>query len=174
MEGGYLAVARLKKPHGLKGEVVVWALTDEPSEVLVAGRTLVPIDEDGSPTGEPVVIERSRPYHRQWLVKFAGIDDRDALEQWRQQAFGVASSELRAPEQDELYVHEVPGTRILVGEQEIGVAQGLMDLPGGGRLLVLEVEGKEVLVPFQKPIVKRIDRAARLIELDPPEGLLEL
>ena len=71
MEGGYLAVARLKKPHGLKGEVVLWALTDEPDEVLAAGRELTPIDEAGVAIGEPVVIERSRPYHRQWLVSRA-------------------------------------------------------------------------------------------------------
>jgi 16S rRNA processing protein RimM len=173
-EGGYLAVARLKKPHGLKGEAVLWALTDEPDEVLAAGRELTPIDEAGNAIGEPVVIERSRPYQRQWLVKFVGIADRPVLEGWPQRVFGVLQSELRQPEQDELYLHEVPGTRILVGGTEIGVARELMEMPGGGRLLVFDVEGKEMLVPFQKPIVKRVDRSARLIELDPPEGLLEL
>jgi 16S rRNA processing protein RimM len=174
VEGGYLAVARLKKPHGLKGEAVLWALTDEPSEVLAAGRELTPIDEAGNTIGEPVRIERSRPYHRQWLVKFDGIDDRAELEHWQQRLFGVHQSELRAPGQDELYLHEVPGTRVLVGEEVVGVAKELMDLPGGRRLLTVDVGGKEVLVPFQKPFVKRVDRAARQIELDPPEGLLEL
>ncbi len=174
MEGGYLAVARLKKPHGLKGEAVLWALTDEPDEVLAAGRELTPIDEVGNVVGTPVVIERCRPYHRQWLVKFDGIADRSVLEGWSQQVFGVRQSELRPPEQDELYLHEVPGIRVAVGGAEVGIAKELMEMPGGGRLLVVDAAGKEVLVPFRKPIVKRIDRAGRLIELDPPEGLLEL
>jgi 16S rRNA processing protein RimM len=174
VEGGYLAVARLKKPHGLKGEVVLWSLTDEPDEVLAAGRELTPIDDAGVAIGEPVVIERSRPYHRQWLVKFEGIAERSVLEGWPRRVFGVLQSELRQPEQDELYVHEVPGARIVVDGADVGVARELMEMPSGGRLLVFDVEGKEVLVPFRKPIVKRIDRAARLIELDPPDGLLEL
>ena len=34
--------------------------------------------------------------------------------------------------------------------------------------------GREALVPFVHPIVVDVDRAARRIVLDPPEGLLEL
>ena len=34
--------------------------------------------------------------------------------------------------------------------------------------------GREILVPFRRPIVTRVDREAREIELDPPDGLLEL
>ncbi len=174
MAGGYLAVARLKKPHGLKGEVVLWALTDEPDDVLVVGREIVPVDEAGNAVGDPLVIERSRPFHRQWLVKFEGVVDRTELEGWGQRLFGVPQDELRQPEPDELYVHEIPGVRIVVGGDDVGVARDLVDMPGGGRLLSVEVGGKELLVPFRKPIVRRIDRAARLIELDPPNGLLEL
>ena len=167
-------MARLKKPHGLKGEVVLWSLTDEPDEVLAAGRELTPIDDAGNAIAEPVVIERSRPYHRQWLVKFEGVVDRSTLEEWPQRLFGVPRSKLRPPGEDELYVHEVPGFRVLVHGAEVGVAKELMEMPGGNRLLVLDADGREALVPFQKPIVKRVNRTARLIELDPPEGLLEL
>jgi 16S rRNA processing protein RimM len=174
MEGGYLAVARLRKPHGLKGEVVAWPLTDEPDTVLAAGRLLTPIDEAGSPIGAPVVVERSRPYQRQWLLKFEGVGDRPTLEGWHQRVFGVPQSELRPPSEDELYIHEIPGSRVVVGDREIGVATELMEIPGGNRLLVVDVAGREVFVPFRKPLVRRIDRATRTIEVDPPEGLLEL
>ena len=34
MEAAYLAVARFRKPHGLKGEAVCWVLTDEPEQDL--------------------------------------------------------------------------------------------------------------------------------------------
>jgi 16S rRNA processing protein RimM len=173
-EGGYLAVARLKKPHGLKGEVVVWSLTDDPEEAFAVGRELQPIDEDGNPTGDPVLIERCRPFHREWLLKFEGVADRTTLEGWRQRLFGMRAAALRPPGDDELYVHEVPGTKVTVGGAEVGVAREVVDLPGGGRLLAVEVGGREVLVPFRKPIVTRIDRNARVIELDPPDGLLEL
>jgi len=174
VDGAYLAVARLRKPHGLKGEVVAWTLTDEPEHVLAVGRQLVPVDESGVAIGSPVVIERSRPYHRHWLLKFEKVDSRDVLDEWRQRLFGVPQDELTPPREDELYEHEVPGTRVLVQGREVGQATGLVDLPGGGHLLVVDVAGREVLIPFRRPIVKRVDRAAREIEIEPPDGLLEL
>ncbi len=174
MAGGYLVVARLRKPHGLKGEVVAWSLTDEPERVLAAGRALVPVDEVGHEIGPPLVIERSRPYHRHWLLKFQDVDDRTAVEGWRQRLFGVPQEQLTAPGEDELYLHEIPGARVVVGGRDVGVAVGLSGAPGGNDLLTVEIDGREVLVPFCKPIVRRIDRATRRIELDPPPGLLEL
>jgi len=172
--GAYLAVARVRKPHGLKGEVVAWVLTDEPEQVFAAGRKLVPVDESGAAIGAPLVIERSRPYHRHWLLKFEEVEDRTVLEGWRQRLLGMPQEELQPPRDDELYVHEVPGAGVLVGGREVGRATGLVEMPGGGQLLGVEIEGREVFVPFRRPIVTRVDRAARVIELDPPDGLLEL
>lgn len=174
MGGAYLAVARVRKPHGLKGEVVAWPLTDEPERLFAAGRQLVPVDESGAAIGAPLVIEHSRPYHRQWLLKFEAVEDRTELEGWRQRLLGMRQDELEPPGEDEMYMHEVPGAGILVGGREVGRATGLVEMPGGGQLLGVEIDGREVFVPYRRPIVTRVDRAARVIELDPPEGLLEL
>ncbi len=171
----YLAVARLRKPHGLKGDVVLWALTDDPEGVLVAGRRLVPVSEEGERAGDEVVIERSRRYQRQWLVKFESIADRGVLEGWRNRLFGVAVEELAAPRDEEMYVYEMPGVSVRVGGEIIGRVIRLVEVAGGGGdLLAVDVGGREVLVPFRRPIVTRVDREAREIELDPPDGLLEL
>ena len=62
---------------------------------------------------------------------------------------------------------------MVVDDRVIGVAREIVSGPAGD-LLALEVNGKELLIPFRKPIVKRVDRAARRIELDPPPGLLDL
>lgn len=170
----YLGVARFNKPHGLKGEALVYALTSEPDAVFVPGRSLMALDEAGQPVGEALVIERARRYHREWLIKFRGLDERTPLERWgRQGLLGVPKDELTPPREDQLYMHEIPGTPVVVGDEVVGVAKEVLSGPGGD-LLALDIGGKELLVPFRKPIVKRVDRARRQIELDPPEGLLEL
>ena len=174
MGGAYLAVARVRKPHGLKGEVVAWVLTDEPERVFAAGQQLVPVDESGAAIGAPLTIERSRPYQRQWLLKFEAVEDRTTLEGWRQRLLGMRREQREPPGEGELYLHEVPGTSVLVGGREVGKATSLVEMPGGGMLLGVDIEGREVFIPFRRPIVKRVDRAERVIELDPPEGLLEL
>ncbi len=173
MEAAYLAVARFRKPHGLKGEALCWVLTDEPERVFVVGQPLTPVDEDGNKVGEPLAIEQQRRYHRNWLVKFEGIDERGTLEQWDQVLLGVPAETLTPPAADEMYEHEVPGATIVAAGEVVGVARGLVEAAGSS-LLVVDVAGREVLVPFRKPIVVSVDRAARTIEIDPPEGLLEL
>ena len=173
MVEGYLAVARLQKPHGLKGEVVAWVLTDRPDEVLAEGRELTPVDESGQVVGEPLVIARSRAYHRHWLLKFEGVDDRSGIEGWRQQLLGVPAETLQPPAPDEFYVHEIAGVEVVTAEGPVGTVTRLVDVPGG-TLLVVDANGREVLVPFRRPIVTRVDRANRRIELDLPDGMLEV
>lgn len=173
MEAAYLAVARFRKPHGLKGEAAVWVLTDEPEEVLAVGRRLTPVDDDGTPVGEPLEIERARAFHGSWLIKFKEVADRGVLEQWNQVLLGVPTSELAPLGEREFFEHEIPGASVLVDGQVIGEATGVIDVPGG-KLLCVDIGGKEVMVPFRQPILLGVDRVQRRIEIDPPPGLLEL
>ena len=172
-EATYLAVARFRKPHGLKGEAVVFPLTDEPDAVFVPGRVLVPVDDEGRPTGVEVVIQKARPYQRHWLISFEGITDRAVLRSWGAVTFGADRSELRAPEEGEMYLHEIPGSHVVEDGVEIGIVREIVGVPGGS-VLVVERDGKEHLIPFRDPIVKRLDRENRRIEVVLPPGLLEL
>ena len=106
-------------------------------------------------------------------MKFESVADRGVLEGWRNRLFGVAVEELAAPRDEEMYVHEMPGVSVRVGGEIIGRVIRLVEVAGGD-LLVVDVDGREILVPFRRPIVTRVDREAREIELDPPDGLLEL
>jgi ribosomal 30S subunit maturation factor RimM len=72
-----------------------------------------------------------------------------------------------------MYRHEIPGAEVVADGQVIGIARELVGA-AGAELLVLEVQGREHLIPFRAPIVQRLDRAARRIEVVLPPGLLEL
>ena len=168
-----LAVGRLRKPHGLKGEFAVFPLTDDAAAIFAAGRKLVRLGLSGEVVGEPVEIERSRPFHREWLLKFRGLESRDQMETWRGQFLGAPAEQLRPPAQGEVYVHELEGFAV---RQEDGTALGLVtalyDLPSG---LTLEVQGprREFLLPFRKEFVQQVDREGRALVVTVPEGLLE-
>jgi len=173
MEAVYLAVARFRKPHGLKGEALIYPLTDEPDAVFVPGRVLVPVDEEGRPTGVEVVINKARSYQRHWLVSFEGITDRAVLESWGSVMLGAVQSELSPPEAGEMYLHEIPGSIVVEAGVEIGIAKEIVGVPGGS-VLVVERDGREHMIPFRDPIVKRLDRKNRRIEVVLPPGLLEV
>jgi 16S rRNA processing protein RimM len=173
MGAGYRLVARFARPHGLKGEAIVFVLTDRPERVFVPGGTLTPLDDTGAPSGPPLTIERARAYHRRWLLKFREIAARTPLEGWGLSGLGVpADSQL--PSQDEpVTADEVVGMTVTAAGDTIGTVQSVIPVPGGA-LLEVEYEGREVLIPFRPPIVRRTDRAGREIVIDPPPGLLEL
>jgi 16S rRNA processing protein RimM len=170
---GYLPVARVAKPHGLKGEVIVFVLTEQAGPMFVPGLVLTPLDAAGRPAGAPRLLERGRPYHRRWLLKFEGVDDRAAVEGWREVAFGVPAETVPEPADGALADYEIPGASVRAGETVIGMARMLVAVRGGS-LLVVDRDGRELLVPYRAPILVRSDRARREIVIDPPPGLLEL
>jgi len=170
----YLAVGRLRKPHGLKGEFAVFPLTSDPAAVFAPGRRLVRLVLDGTVVGEPLEVERSRPFHREWLVKFRGLESRDTLEQLRGQFVGAEASELPQPADDEVYLHELEGFAVRQEDgTPVGIVSGLFDLPSG---LTLEVQGpkREFLLPFKKEFVRQVLRSERALLVALPEGLLDL
>ncbi len=169
----HLAVARFRKPHGLKGDVVLFPLTDHPATVLAAGRSVWVMDLEGCLVGGPLEIERSRPYHREWLVKFAGIESRDALEPLRSQFLAAPADQLAAPSGDEVYLHELEGFAVRLEDgTPVGLVSSLYEMPAG---LMLEVQGpkREFLLPYKKEFVREVDREARRLVVRPPAGLLD-
>jgi 16S rRNA processing protein RimM len=169
-----LVVARLRKPHGLKGEVAVFPLTDDAETIFRPGRTFTMVDLAGAIVGAPVTFERSRPFHREWLLKFRGLDDRNALESIRDLLLAAPAEELKQPEGDEVYLHELTGFAVRdEGDQALGLVTGLYEMPSG---LMLEVQGpkREFLLPYRKEFIRRVDRADRRLVVSIPEGLLDL
>jgi 16S rRNA processing protein RimM len=173
-EASYLAVARFARPHGLKGEAIVFVLTKRAEAVLVPGQALTPLDAAGRPAGASLMVERARPYHRRWLLKFEGIDERTPLESWPQLTLGVPDQ--GDPTDDgtgPLRDHEVPGASVLAHGRVIGTVRQVLEVPGGP-LLVVDGDGREYLIPYRPPILVETVRERREIVVDPPPGLLEL
>jgi len=151
----------------------VFPLTGDPEVVFSPGRSLWPLDLAGAPVGGPFVIERSRAYHREWLLKFRGMESRDALSPWRGSFLGAPADELPAPAADEVYLHELEGFAVQLEDgTSMGLVSGLYELPAG---LMLEIQGsrKEFLLPYKREFVREVDRAARRLTVTLPEGLVE-
>jgi 16S rRNA processing protein RimM len=168
-----MVVGRLRKPHGLKGDLTLFPITDDPETVFAPGRAVWLVGLDGETVAGPVTIERSRSYHREWLVKFAGADRREAIDPWRGLFLAVPAGELAPPEGDEVYLHELDGFAVrLPDETPLGLISAVYELPAG---LMIEVQGpkREFLLPYKKEFVQQVDRAGRRLVVTPPEGLID-
>lgn len=170
----HLAVGLLKKPHGVKGDALVFPLTDEPEAVFRTGRVLAVLDRGGQPTGLEVIVTRGRAYHRAWLVHFEGMEDRTALDALRERYLGLAVGEARPLEPGEFYLHELVGLRVETKEGEaVGDVTAVVEAPQGW-LLSVKGASREHLIPFTAAVVRRVDRAEKLVVVTPPAGLLEI
>jgi 16S rRNA processing protein RimM len=170
---GHVVVGRLRKPHGLKGDCTLFPLTDTPETVFAPGREVWLVNLEGDTVAGPLTVERSRSYHREWLVKFSGVDNRDALEPYRGQFLGVPQESLGPLDEDEVYLHELDGFSVrLADDTPLGLVSAVYELPSG---LMIEVQGpkREFLLPYKKEFVQQVDRSGRRLVVSPPEGLLD-
>ncbi len=170
----HLVVGLLKKPHGVRGDALVYPVSDEPDAAFAVGKRLALLDRNGAATGRELVIERSRRYHRAWLVHFEGIETREELAGMRERHLAIPISEARPLEDGEFYMHELVGLRVATaGGESVGVVAEVVEAPQGW-LLDVAGNGKRHLIPFARGVVERVDRAERLVVITPPRGLLEL
>ncbi len=168
-----VAVGRVLRPHGIRGELVVQVLSDVPDR-LDAGRAvwITRDTREGQQAGRRAVISSSRPHKTGALLRFEGIEDRDQVEALRGSWLEVDRSEVPPAPEGTFYHYELLGCRCSNHGEDLGEVVDLLE-DGGGLLLIVSDGERRVPVPFVQAFLRRVDVAARRIELDLPPGLLE-
>ncbi|WP_314325393.1 ribosome maturation factor RimM [Paenarthrobacter ilicis] len=166
-----LQVARIGKPHGIRGEVTVQVLTDAPAERFVAGTEFV---VEPASSG-PLTIRSARWNKDILLLGFEEVADRNAAEAVRGAKLFIETEELDDEDDDEgWYEHELVGLEARVGTQVVGKVTALTTLPVQDLLTVTSTDGKEILIPFVDEIVPEVNIEDGYILVTPPEGLFEI
>ncbi|UZN04831.1 ribosome maturation factor RimM [Cellulomonas sp. S1-8] len=164
-----LTVARIGRPHGLRGEVALDVRTDAPETRFVVGARFV--TEPAGPG--PLEIEGLREAQGRWYATFVRVPDRSAAEALRGVALLVESDD--DPDDDDgWYPHELVGLRAehALDGRVLGEVIGLEHLPAHDVLVLREPDGARTLVPFVEAMVPVVDVAGGRVVLDPPGGLL--
>jgi 16S rRNA processing protein RimM len=172
-----LLVGRVVKAHGVSGEVVVEIRTDDPAARFASGSTLRAKDSRGGGQERSYVVAHVREHGGRLLVRLAGVDDRDAADALRGSLFVVDSDDLPPiDEPDTYYDHQLEGLHVrTTTAQDVGVVAEVLHTAAGELLAVKRTDdGGEVLVPFVSAIVTSVSLDDRIVEIDPPEGLLDL
>jgi 16S rRNA processing protein RimM len=172
----YAIIGRVRKAHGLKGELVVEPVTTDPAAVFTAGRRVLVGNARGDlPDDAPsYTITLATPFKGGWIVGLDRLTDRNEAELWRERYIFAPYAELRPPADDEVYHHELLGMRVeLATGEPAGEVVALYELPQGLTLEVARPGRSPALVPYRSAVVQRVDVGSRTIVLDPPEGLLD-
>lgn len=166
----FVAIARIVKARGLRGELVADVLTDFP-ERFDALETVVALLPDGQ--RRDLKIENFWFQKERIIFKFAGFDSIEKAETLRGAEMCVAEDETVALEEDEYFDWELTGCEVeTVDGKKIGRVKEIMRT-GGTEILVVEDAGKDYLIPFAEAICPEVDIENKLIRVDAPEGLLD-
>ncbi len=185
-----LVIGRVAKSHGVKGEVVVEVRTDEPENRFAVGAALrgrKPLRRpaNGQKSADPqatvdttaYTVEAAREHSGRLLLRLRGIDDKNAADALRGTLFFVDSDDLPPSEDpDEFYDHELEGLSVrLTDGTAVGTVREVLHSAAGELLSVRPADGSraELLIPFVAAIVTSVSTVDGVVEIDPPEGLLD-
>lgn len=161
-------VARIGKPHGIRGEVTVELFTDAPEDRFLPGAVFT-TEQHGELT-----IELARWNKDILLLSFAEVLDRNRAEELRGTKLFFETTEAEEEAGEGWYEHELLGLEVRVADRKIGVVSALRVMPVQDLLSVTTEDEEEVLVPFVDEIVPEVNLEEGFILLTPPAGLFEL
>lgn len=162
----WVAVGRITRTHGVRGEVAVLPLSEVRSR-FEPGSTLF-LDERED---RPLTVAGSRPHLQRLLVAFRGIEDRTSAEALRGQYLFVPASSAPPLPEGEFWAHDVVGCDVFVSDgRPIGRIREILHTPAND---VWTVDGRdgEVLIPALKEVVQEVDVPGRRIVVREVSGL---
>lgn len=174
-ETSHAIVGRVRRAHGVRGEVVIQLLTDAPDAIFADGARVFAGNARGEigPNPPRLHVESTRPFNDGLLVTFEEIEDRTAADLWRDRYLLVPTDELEPPGEDEVWLHELVGLEVQrIDGTVIGTVIGYYEL-AHGLLLEIQRTGDTVLLPYRDEFIAEVDVGERRLVIDPPEGLFD-
>lgn len=167
-----VALGRIEKPHGLKGELSIASYADSPSVFGELSQVYLKLG-DRSP--KPYHIIHWRMNHQRVLLTIEGIDDRTAAEAWRKALILVDYDELSIGQSGEIFWEDLIGREVFLKDtSRLGRLTDIQD-NGGHEVWTISTDaGEDVLFPAVDEFVIQCEKAKQTVIIDPPPGLIEL
>lgn len=182
-----VVIARIGKPHGIRGEVTVQTHTDDPEWRFASGTTYATEAAPGTGVPRLLTIASARLHQKTWLLGFEEIPDRTGAESLRgtrlvigEGVDGTAGAadddrDVAGGDEDGWYEEDLVGLSVEdLSGQVIGEVTGLTVGAAQDLLHVRLTDGREGLVPFVEALVPVVDVEAGRVVVDAPDGLFDL
>ena len=164
MSSPRIEIGGVARAHGIKGEVVI--VTHDPDSATLGDVETIFVG------GVEMTITNARATHRGWLVALSGIVTRNDAETLQGKPVEVDRDLLELAE-DDVLLADLIGCTV---RRPDGTDWGTVAHVDAGELqslLVIHDGAIERLLPLVDEFVTKVDLEARVIYIDPPEGLPE-
>jgi 16S rRNA processing protein RimM len=166
-EPAFLAVGRLRRPHGLRGEMQMDVLTDFPERFIPGAELFI------GPSHHPVVIKAIRQHDKLMLVLLEGYDSPEKAGELRNLIVFVSTRDRPALEEGEYYHHELLGLSAIDEDgHHLGSVKEILETGANDVLVVQPESGPEILLPVTDEVILKVDLVEGLIRVHLLPGLL--
>jgi 16S rRNA processing protein RimM len=166
-EPAFLEVGKIRRPHGVSGEVLVEVFTDFP-ERLVRGKNLFV-----GASKDKLVIRSSRGHADGILLAFSGFDSPESIGQYRNQLLYVAGTDLPELPEGEYYYHELLDLSVVEESgRELGRIAEIIETGANDVYVVVDETGRELLIPVIPDVIRDLDLEARVVTVRLLPGLI--
>lgn len=167
-EPRYLAVGRVTRPHGVRGELRVEVFTDSPEHLAEVATLYI------GRRHQPYEVEGVRPHQKLVLLKLKACDDRNTAETFRGELVSVAVEDAVPLEEGEHYEYELQGLEVVTDAgQLLGEVVEVFTAPGANDVIVVHGPRGEILVPAIEDVVASLDLEEGRLVIHPLPGLLD-
>ena len=166
-EPEYLVVGFLRRPHGVKGEILMDVHTDFP-ERLKTGMTLYVGDQY-----QPMMVASRRSHASGMLVRFRGIKSPEEAGLYRNTWVYVPTANRPSLPEGEYYHHQLIGLDVVTDKgRNLGVLADIIETGANDVYLVRDADGNEVLLPAIPPVILDVKLADRQMCVHLLDGLI--
>jgi 16S rRNA processing protein RimM len=167
-----VVIGQILRPRGLRGELRVMPLTDDPARF--EGLATCVVWDEARDAREIRRITAARRQGGAVVLALAGCDSAVAARALAGRLIAVPEDEARPPGPGRFYPWQLAGCRVTTEDgREVGRVIGIERSPAHD-LWVVADGAREHLVPAVPEIVVEVDLAGRRVVIRPPEGLLDL
>ena len=157
MDEPTVVVGKVTKAHGLRGEVTVLPLTDNPDRFSPGGVVYL---QDG----RALTIGDARDNGSRLLVTFEGVADRTAAEALGGAMLVVPESDLPDLPEGTYWPHELEGCEVVtVAGRSLGTISDVVANRANDIWITTGPEGQEILVPAIRQVIAEVDIARKRV-----------
>ena len=151
----FLAIGRVLRPHGVRGELLLETLTDFPEQLEEVETVYL------GEAAEPHPLRGVRRHRDQFLIHLADCPDRDAAEAFRGQLVQIRAEPVAPPPPGRYYQYQLIGLSVITDEGEpLGEIVDVLET-GSNDVYVVQGPSGELLLPALRSVIQRIDLESR-------------
>ena len=161
-----IRVGKILRGFGIKGEVKVQIITDEPEKRFKVKKVLYLKQDE---TFSPVTITSVRYHQSNVLLSFADHPDLTSVEGYHGCELFVDRKDIKS--KDSVYAFELMNVSVYKDDGTlVGVVSDILDT-GAHIVLRIKTDAKDVLIPYVDRFIVRFDQTKNILVIRWMEGL---